>query len=295
MPLKRYSPDQTFLSWLLLILLSFIWGSSYILIKKGLLAFSPVQLAGVRLGVSSLAFVPVYLSLHKKTDWKRWKSFLVVALAGSGIPAFLFALAQTQLNSSLTGILNALTPLTTFILGFLFFGLVFKWSKLLGVIIGFAGAFLLIWVGKESGAAGNIWYAVPVVLASVCYALSANEVGFKLRDVNSLVISAASFMLLLIPGWFLIFYTGVPTTVMTHPDGWTSLGFVCILAISSTFIATILFFRLIQMTGTVFSSFVSYIAPVVAAGWGILDGESVTFSLLLGMALILAGVYVAKK
>jgi len=282
-------------AWILLGLLGLVWGSSYVLIKKGLEAFSPEQVACLRISITALAFTPVFILRFKKIDWSKLKYFAIVGFAGSFFPAFLFAFAQTQISSSITGVLSSLTPLFTLALGILFFKTPFFWAKVLGVLVGLAGAILLIIFGKEAGSDGNIWYGLLVVLGSLLYALSANTVGSYLQDMNALTISAVSFILIGVPALAYLFYSNFTVVLVEKENGWAALGYIGILSIFGTVIATVLFFRLVQLTDAVFSSTVSYLIPIVAIMWGAVVGEPITFYHLIGMILILSGVYISKK
>lgn len=293
--MNHLSKRNLWISWGLLFFLSLTWGSSYILIKRGLVAFEPLQLASIRLVVSSITFFPIFLWIRKEIDWSKWKFLLITGLTGNAVPAFLFAIAQTKLSSSLTGVLGSLTPLFTLLLAIVFFKLPFERNKGIGVFIGFLGAFLLAWFGKESGAASDPLYAIYVVLGGICYAISSNTVASKLKDSSSMVISAASFLMLLPIGLALFFYSDVPTTLLTHEAGWTSFGYLTILAIFGTVLASILYYQLVHLTGAIVSSFVSYLIPIVATAWGFVDGEPITIFSMLGMGLILLGVYIARK
>jgi len=289
------SKRNLWISWALLLFLSLTWGSSYILIKRGLVAFDPLQVAAIRLTISALTFLPIYFLVQKQVDWSKWKYLLTTGLAGNAIPALLFAIAQTKLSSSMTGVLNSLTPLFTLLLAVVVFKTPFKKNKALGVSIGFIGAFLLAWFGKQSGASTNAWYTLFVVGGGVCYAISSNTVASKLKDSSSMAISAASFMMLFPIAIALFFYSDVMTTLTMHEEGWTSFKYIVILAIFGTVIASILYYQLVHLTGAVVSSFVSYLVPIVATAWGFFDGEIITVFSLLGMVLILGGVYVARK
>jgi len=146
--MNHLSKRNLWISWGLLFFLSLTWGSSYILIKRGLVAFEPLQLASIRLVVSAITFFPIFLWIRKEIDWSKWKFLLLVGLTGNATPAFLFAIAQTRLSSSLTGVLNSLTPLFTLLLAVVLFKLPFQKNKGIGVMVGFLGAFLLAWFGK---------------------------------------------------------------------------------------------------------------------------------------------------
>ncbi|MCB0661542.1 MAG: EamA family transporter [Saprospiraceae bacterium] len=293
--MKEYLQNKTVLSWVLLLVLSLTWGSSYILIKRGLVAFQPLQVASIRLVVSAMAFIPLLIILKRKITWKNWKLYFLVGLTGNAIPALMFAIAQTQLSSALTGVLNSVTPLATFVIGFLIFRLPFKWHKLLGVVVGLGGAFIIKKKRKASGAASNPFYAGFVLVAAICYAISSNTVASFLKNYGSIEISGASFVMISPLAIFLFWYSGVMETTLTHPSGWSSFGYISILALAGTVFASILFYKLVHLTGAVFSSFVSYLMPIVATMWGLLDGEPITLLSLSGMVLILLGVYVARK
>lgn len=287
--------NTSFSAWLILILLALTWGSSYILIKKGLIDFSPTQVAGLRVSISALAFLPIFLIRFHKIDWSKWKALTVVGLAGSFFPAVLFAVAQTQLSSSVTGVLSSLTPLFTLLIGILFFRSPAVWTKILGVFVGLLGAILLIAFNQDSGEVGNPYYGVLVVLATIGYGLSTHTVKNHLQDMSSITISSVAFFIIGIPGLILLFSTNFIEVFQTSETAWQSLGYIALLSLLGTVAASIFFFYLVQITTPLFASMVSYLTPIVAVGWGIIDGESVSIYHLLGMILILLGVYVSRN
>ncbi len=282
-------------SWAVLLALSLIWGSSYILIKKGLEVYSSNQLATMRLSISALAFLPILIYRFRRVDWSRWKPLLVVGLTGTAIPAFMFAIAQMHISSSVAGVLNSLTPLFTLLLGILLFGSSTRWAKVLGVMVGLGGAAMLILFGKEAGAQGNPWFGLLVIVGTICYATSSNVVGTYLRDMSAVTISSAAFVMVGLPAMGILFSTDF-VDVLGHKEGaWLALGYVAILALVGTVLASIIFFKLVQWTTPVFASMISYLVPVVAVSWGAFDGEPITMIHLLGMGLILSGVYLVKN
>lgn len=282
-------------SWLILIFLSLIWGSSYILIKKGLEVYSPMQIGYLRLGIAALACVPLVVQQFSKIDWSHWRALLVVGITGTGLPSILFPLAQTEISSSVAGILNSMTPLFTLVLGIIIFRARFIWAKLAGVLLGLTGVSMLLIFGNEVGLKGNMWYGLFIVLATLCYATSANVVGAHLKSMRSLLISAVAFAMVGVPAGIALFTTDFTYRLTHHTDGWLALGYVAILALISTVFASIIFFRLVQITSPVFSSMVSYLVPIVALFWGVLDGETITILHFAGMGLILFGVYLSRK
>ncbi|MDX1942668.1 MAG: DMT family transporter [Saprospiraceae bacterium] len=276
--------------------MSLVWGTSFILIKKSLEVYSPVQVALLRLGLSGLAFLPLFLYQIRKIDWKRWYFFVLVGLCGSGIPAFLFAFAQMHISSSVAGILNSLTPLFTLLIGIIIFRAKLLWAKVVGVLLGLVGAAMLILFSNGNNFQGDVGYSLLIILAAMCYATSTNIVGNKLRDVKSLIVSTFAFASVGIPSFLiLITNTDFLHVLTTHPQGLIGLGYVGFLALVGTVLATIIFFKLIQDTNPVFASTVAYIMPIVALLWGLLDGETIGLYHLLGMGLILLGVYLSRK
>lgn len=283
-------------AWLLLVLLSLIWGSSYILIKKSLVVYSPVQVACLRLSISALAFLPFFIQRFRTVPRRQYRLLLAVGLTGTALPSFLFALAQTQVSSSVAGILNSLSPLFTMLLGIFFFRAEARLAKIMGVILGLAGAVSLLLFGQRMEGGGNMALGLLIVLATICYATSSNLVGFYLRQMSSLTISAFSFFVVGAPAIVLLFgVTDFVAVLQQSEGGWQALGYVAILALFSTVLASVLFFKLIQWTNPVFGSTVSYLVPVVALLWGVWDGERITELHVAGMLLILLGVYLSRK
>jgi drug/metabolite transporter (DMT)-like permease len=282
------------LKWVFLILLSLIWGSSFILIKRGLVGLTPMQLGSLRIlfsaaflliiGFKSLAQIPTY----------KWKYIGFTALFGTFIPVYLFALAQTQINSSVSSILNSLTPLNTLLLGVLAFGLQFKRSQVFGVVIGLIGTLLLIFNGAIHNPDQNYSYTVLVIIASICYAVNVNFLKKYLSDVNPLSITTGNFLLLFFPALAVLYFSGLQENIHLEAAQ-QSILFVMILGVIGTGIANIIFFKLIQISSPVFATSVTYLIPVVAFFWGLLDNEMLTPVQFIGAFIILIGVYMSSK
>jgi len=282
-------------SYAILLVLAIIWGSSFILIKKALIAFDPVHLAAMRLLVAGGAFVPILAFKWKKIDWSLWPKFLIVSITGSGLPAFMFFIAQTEISSSVSGLLNSLTPIWTLLLGVVLFKQPFENWKLLGVMLGLVGAIILIIYGNDVGIEGNLWYGGFVLIATVCYGISVNVVKHYLQEVPSLVISSVTLVFSAVLSLCYLATTDVADSLTGTAEMWYSLWSLILLALASTFFATILFYRLVKDTNAVFASTITYLIPIVAFIWGWIDGEALTILHLLGMVLILLGIWVIKK
>lgn len=274
--------------------LSLIWGTSFILIKKGLVGLTPFQLGGLRIVFCAVFLLAIGFKSLSLIPHHRWKYIALTALTGTFIPAFLFSIAQTQIHSSVSAILNSLTPLNTLIIGASVFGLGFQRRQLLGVLIGLAGCILLIYNGALNNPSQNYYYALFVVVASMCYAANVNLIKKYLSDLSPMSISVGNFAVMLIPAIVVLFFSGFGE-VAALPQTHTAMLYVALLAILGTGIANLIFFRLIQMSSPIFSSSVTYLIPVVAFGWGLFDGESLTLVQGLGATIILVGVYFSAR
>ncbi len=280
--------------WLLLILLSLIWGSSFILIKRGLVGLNPFQLGALRIIFACIFMLIVGFKSIPKIPLTKWKYVAITSIFGNGLPVFLFAYAQTGIKSSVSGILNSLTPLYTLLIGVLAFGLGFVRNQVFGVILGLTGCLLLVLFGKSASGETNYFCAFLVVIATMCYALNVNLIKRYLSDVSPLAITTGNFLTLLVPALIILFANGY-AEIMTQPEVIHSTLFILILGMVGTGIANILYYQLIQITSPLFASSVTYFIPIVAMSWGMLDGESLNFMQLVGAGVILSGVYLASK
>lgn len=209
---------------------------------------------------------------------------------------FLFAFAETEIDSGVTAILNSLVPLFTLFVGLLVFGISFSKQQLLGVLVGLLGACLLVVLGSSANPSKNYWYAGLVVVASICYAANANIIKSKLYNISPMGIAVGNFVCILVPGFIILPFSGAfSDTVVTGKFFWSSLGYITLLCVISTCIAKVLFNKLIQISSPVFSVSVTYLIPIVGIGWGVLDGELFTVWQLCAALLILLGVYLVHK
>ena len=280
--------------WVLLIFLSLIWGSSFILIKKGLEnGLSAYQVGALRIIFSSLFLLIVGFKSLKQIKPFQWKYIVLTSFIGTFIPAFLFSIAGTKISSSVSSILNSLTPLNTLLIGALAFGLTVKRNQYFGVLIGLIGTIILILNGKQQSSV-NYYYSILPVIASICYALNVNLIKRFLSNVNPLSITTGNFLVLLVPASIILGCTDFLQKV-TFPQFETGMFYIAILGIIGTGIANIVFFKLIQMTSTVFATSVTYFIPIVAFSWGLLDTEDLQFLQFIGAFIILVGVYIVNK
>ncbi len=281
--------------WFYLVLLSIIWGSSFILMKKALIGVSPMQLGALRMIITAVFLLLIGFKSIKKIKKEQWIYIVYTAVLGTFIPGFLFAYAINVIDSSIVSILNSFTPFNTLIFGTLFFGFTFKKPQLVGILIGLAGTLILILKGADLNPNQNYWFALLIIIASIGYAFNVNIVKTHLQEVNALAITTGNFLLLLIPALVILAFTGFFTEFKASEVNLESLGYIAILSIVGTGIAKIMFNRLIQISNPIFSSSVTYLIPLVAIMWGMIDGEKLSFIQLFAGVIILVGVWLVNK
>lgn len=282
--------------WLLLFVLVLIWGSSFILMKRGLDSFASPQVAAIRIMLTSLVLLPLALMRINRISLKKFGLISLAGLIGNGIPAFLFTYAQTGIDSSTAGILNSLTPLSTMVLGLLFFKYRMKWYNVAGVFIGLAGTAGLLSMSGGKDFAFNFHYGIFILVATILYALNLNIIKRYLKEVDSLTIASFAFFAIgPFAAIYLFAFTPFITVMMSGHDALVSFGYIAILAIVGTALATVLYNMMIKRTNVVFAASVTYLMPVVSLMWGIGDGEVFEVVYLIWIFLILFGVYLVNK
>jgi len=261
--------------------------------KRGLDAFTSNQVAAFRIFISYLAFLPIAIKHFNKIKKENIISLLIIGFIGNAIPAMLFTKAQTRIDSSLAGMLNSLTPMFTLFVGLLFYKSRILLINIVGILLGLIGAIGLVNNGQNIFA-GDDSYAIFIVIATIFYGISANEVKFKLPGMSGIAIAALSFFFIgPFAGIYLLFtdFSGaINSDVFLQ-----SIGYIAILAIFGSFLAVMLFNTLIIYTSAIFASSVTYIIPLIAIMWGVVDGEPFTMNNLLWISVIMVGIYLVNK
>ncbi|MEP7264021.1 MAG: DMT family transporter [Bacteroidota bacterium] len=278
------------LKWIFLVLLALIWGSSFILMKRGLMYFRPDQVAAMRMLIAFIVSFPFVARHYKKIGKGKFKYIAVVGILGSGIPAILFTTAQTRINSSLAGMLNSLTPLFTLLIGFWFFRTRFSVWQIAGVAAGFAGAAGLILINAEGDLSADAGYALLIMIATLFYGISVNTIKAHLAGINVLIISGFALLCVGIPYGIYLFTTDFVDRLANEPNAWTGVMFIAILAVMGTALSNILYFQMVKISSPLFASAVTYFIPIVALFWGLGDGESLNLLHIPAMLAILGGV-----
>lgn len=293
-------PNNTLINWGLFIMLAIIWGSSFILMKRGMYSaegtstLTAYQVAALRILSAGLVLLPKGIILFSKIPRDKKIFVFFSGILGSFIPAFLFCIAETKIDSSLAGFINALTPVFIIIIGAIFFHSPIQKNKAGGVIIAFTGM-LILFLANKYLSVQYFGYAGFALLATICYGFNVNMVNRHLREIGSFNIAAVSLGALVLPSFLVLFLTGFFKLPLLNARFIYSTLSAMTLGILGTAVATILFYMLLKRAGPLFSSMVTYGIPFIALGWGFLYGESINTIQVLGLAIILIGVYFTNK
>ncbi|WP_292889722.1 EamA family transporter [Nonlabens sp.] len=293
--------DNSKLKYLYLVILSLIWGSSFILIKKALgqdsgsLVLQPLQLGALRTMISGAILISIGWKSFAVTQRKDWRWLALSGLLGTFFPAFLFAYAQTQIDSAISAILNSTVPLITLIMGALFFGISFSRNQFIGVIIGLVGAIGLVLAGMESHPEKNYLFAGLILIACTCYASNVNIIKRYLQNIQPLAIATGNFVFI-VPLATIVFFSADGASIDFDSSAvQQSFIYIIILCVFGTVAAKVMFNKLVQMTSPVFASSVTYLMPVIGLTWGVLDGELFNIWQVIATAIIIVAVVLVTR
>ncbi len=289
---KLFVLKNKLINWLLFAALSFIWGSSFVLMKEGLKSLSAYEVATIRILSAGLVLIPFAYKALKQIPKQKLGLIILSGLLGSFFPAFLFCIAETKIDSALAGILNALTTLFAFIIGILFYDMKAELKKIIGIVVGFIGL-LILFGGNGKIDLKNTEYASLILIATIFYGVNVNMVGKHMKGISSLNIATIAFVFLIIPCIIILWITGF-FALPFNTANIVSISASSVLGIMGTAVASILFYMLIKRAGALFSSMVTYGIPFVAVFWGIVLGEEITFMQLFSLGIILLGVYITN-
>ena len=288
--------NKNLIAWALLILLAIIWGSSPILIKKALIKLDPFEIGALRLTLASFVLFPFLTKNLKEIRRKDYLILFISGIVGNVLPYFLYPIAQTKIDSATSGVLTSLTPFFALIVGVLFYKLKATKNNIIGLVIGFIGTSLLILFSNKSDGFSVDLFGLFVVAATLLYGINLNLVKYHLNHLKPITITSFSIVSILPITVYILFYL---TPFLSHFNNFNNysleFGYVFILGVLGTSIATIVFYNLIKIKDTVFASMVTYLMPLVAIIFGVLDGEIINAIQLFGMALIMGGVFINSK
>jgi drug/metabolite transporter (DMT)-like permease len=294
--------SQTLKSWILLLLLACIWGSSFILMKKGMFTideepiFSAPQVASLRMLLASLALLPFAVkSVKKLQSMKDLAFFAVVGFCGNLIPAFLFTYAETGISSGFAGMMNSFTPVFALTIGWLVFSQPLTSRQIIGSIIATLGIVLLVWAGKGLDAKAGFTHVLAVVFATFLYGVSLNTIKHKLQHYPPVTITAMAFLIVFVPALTSFFFLDTISVMKTHPEAWSAFGYISVLALVGTALAVFIFNGIIRISSTLFASSVTYFIPIVAVIIGSYFGEKIAFGQILSVFVVLGGILLANR
>lgn len=284
---------STLLIFLSILGLALIWGSSFILVKKSLVHYSALQVGALRICAASLFFIPIFLKRFKYMEKKHVSSFLLTGLTGNLIPAMLFAFAGQYLSSALSGMLNAFTPLFTLFIGIAFFAQPFIWKQMTGILVGLLGCLGLLFAGQGFNVDFNI-HGLWVVLATLLYGINMHLVKTRLSDMHPLTSTAGIFMVIGPLALGILIYTGFFSLPLDEEHLWSFVAAMA-LGLFGSALGMLAFNQIIKWTSAIIASSVTYMIPIVALGWGFVDGEAIYLLQVVSMFVLLAGIYLVNK
>lgn len=287
------------IDWLNFFGLSVIWGFSFFFIKKGLEVFEPLEVAAFRMSIAFLALLPFILYHFKnlKIDRKKWKYIPLLGIFGNLIPAIMFCTAETKIDSGLVGIMNAITPLFALFIGAIFFKVSLTKNKIIGVVVGFIGAALIILSkikGIEKGSV-NLFILMPLV-ATICYGINANLFKRYFQTENPLIIALLQYSavaVVTIP--YLLFHHTIKKIQLSPSESWNSLKYLIILGVFGTGFAQVGFNILTQRVSALFATMTTFVIPIVSVMIAFFIGEKLLPVHLIGLGTILFGVYLGSR
>ncbi len=282
------------LDWLLLLLCGLMWGCSFFFIKKMTETYTPLQATFLRMAIATLVYLPFGIYFFKKIDWSKWKPLCVVALCGSGLPNLFFAAGEKTVSSGIAGVLNSMVPLFTLALGALIFNTKPSRNKVLGILLGLAGAAHLLLFAKDGVGSIDFHGSLLCLAGAFMYAINANTIGAHLKGMNPIAVGSASFMITGVAYLLGAWKTGA-VEMAFHPENWPGTACVIYLAVIGTVVASVLYVLVVQRTSAVFGTSVAYLFPVFSLLIGAWAGEAVGLAHLVGAAVILVGLYLSRK
>ncbi len=273
-----------------LLILSALWGASFLFMRIAVPEFGPIVLAELRVVIASLFLLPILMMRADVGELRtHWKKLATVGTVNSALPFMLLPFATLYLTGGFASILNATSPLWAALIAWIWLSAKLDVSRLTGLVIGFGGVVVLVW-NKASFDLGGVTLAIiAAILASVFYGIGANYTKKYMQGMTPLTIATGSQLaaaLVLLPG-----------AIALWPDGPVSIqawAAIITMGIFSTGIAYIIYFRLIANVGPASAITVTYLVPGFAVFWGaIVIDEKLTTSMVIGCAIILFGTALA--
>ena len=261
----------------------------------------PNRLAALRIFSAALFFLPFALRHVRSIPTEKLGLVALNGTIGNLLPAFLFAFALNDpaITGPMGGILNALTPLSVVTIAILFYKDRIAVNKLMGIGIGLAGLILLTLLPvirqQTELTVAKLLPTLAILTSTVLYGINVNLVAHRLQGIKALHLASVSIALMIIPTSFLLWYFDFAALAFENPDVQVAIWKGAGLGIAGSALATIIFYRLLQMAGGLFASLVTYGIPVVAVVIGWIDNIYIDPLQILCLGIILSGVYLVNK
>ncbi|MGO2240148.1 MAG: DMT family transporter [Halomonas sp.] len=275
-----------------LLLLSSLWGLSFIFMRVAAPEFGPVPLVLIRMGIGALLLMPLLISLHYlRLIWQHKGPLLLLGIVNHVLPFSLLALATTRLEAGFTSLINATTPIFTALMGVCFFATAIQRQQYWGLALALLGVYVLSANRLDFALGGDGWFIVAALGATFCYGIASNYSKTRLGHLPTRVLAAGSCamsaLVLLIPGIWL--WPSSPISLLA----W---GNAISLATLSTTLAFLLYFGLLASAGATATSTVTFLVPVSALVWGyLLLDETLSLQIIAGMVITLIGTAIATN
>lgn len=287
--------SRTAKAWALFGVLALIWGSSYLLMRVAVVEMPPAQVTLMRVGIAALCTNALVLLLGKRypTDRKTLVALVIIGLGNSALPFTLLAWGEQTVESGLTSVIQAITPLFAIVIAhYTFEDERITPYKIAGIVVGFSGIIALS-LGESFG--GKLGGQIAIVIASICYAATINYIRKVMRSrMEPLVMSAVTMIAASIGA--VLMMVAAPLIGERGPVAFSSVSSDVLwsglaLGFLNTFIAYLIYYRIIADLGASRTSMITYAVPPVAVLLGaVLLHEHIDERLLVGGVLILAGI-----
>ncbi|MDX2247292.1 MAG: DMT family transporter [Bacteroidia bacterium] len=282
-------------SWIMIVVLTLIWGSSFIMLKRVLEVFSPPQVFSGRMMTAAIVLLPFALREFRRIPAEKWPVLVMFSFLANLLTTLLYATAQTKIDSALNGMINTLTPLMTLVAGVVFYRQSVRMFQVLGLLLGVSGAVLLIIQASEGQINGINTFALIAVAATICNGFTVNIVKYNLAGLSVIQLSSLSFLIIFPIAFGYALYSGFFPRAFGSKEAWVATGFLLVLGAMANALGLILLSRLIQISTPVFATLTTYLIPIVALYWGYQDGEIITWKEIAAMGLILLSVYIVDR
>ena len=275
---------------IVLLLVSILWGGSFLFVRLLVLdGLEPLQIVSIRMQLAAIFILPFFLNKLKKYSFHdHGFSFVLIGILNTALPFTLFSYASLKLGAGSLSILQATVPILTALLLFSLYRNEFSFRKLIGVLLGFAGLFVL--VGPSSTL--DTFSGILCVVASMSYAVAGIYLAKTPEKLSNSFIGMGSILvgaIIMLP--FLFNYTSSLSTISS-----TSWLYLALLGIINTSLAYVIFIKLIKRIGPINASYVTYFVPLSSISLGIIFlDEVITTTLVTGALMILLGVFFSNK